>query len=242
MKFKLLLGVTLTVALSNIISAPAVGDFNICTNVCAGNNISCKNQYLNCGSTHQEEGGALGDLLNSATDASERFYDWKNLKGVRTQDLGLVKGEMMNFSTKFPATGQKNIVQFTPSDGALSGRKVNLLFVSFDLNSKRYPTNTPKDLMEAIDMFKKDNDKNDVKYESLVHIFGQVEGGLWYNTGSIKLGIKPDALDIHMQVMANGAIKINDAELLNQTGADGAKARIAPIELDFSKVPEMMSN
>ena len=67
---------------------------------------------------------------------------------------------------------------------------------------------------------------------------------MWYDTGSIKLGIKPDAdgFDISMKVMADGTIMITESELLTQTGADGSKARIAPIELNFAKVPEMMSN
>lgn len=243
MKFKLSLSLILSGAFFNIISS--VGDINVCTNICAGSNISCRNQSLNCGSTNQEEGG-LGDLLNSATDASSRFYDWKSLKNIRTQDLGIIKTEGMSFSTAFPATGQKKMIQFTPTSGSLSGKKVKLLFISFDLKNKRYPTNTPQALIEAIDMFKKENDKNDVKFESLVHIFGQIEGGssLWYDTGSIKLGIKPDAdgFDINMKVMSDGTIVITDSELLNQTGADGSKARISQIELDFAKVPEMMSN
>lgn len=243
MKFKLSLSLVLSGALFNIIAG--IGDINVCTNICAGDNISCRNQSLNCGSSHQEEGG-LGDLLNSATDASGRFYDWKSLKNVRTQDLGIIKGDAMSFSTAFPSTGQKKIIQFTPASGSLSGKKVKLLLVSFDLKSKRYPTNTPQNLIDSIDMFKKENDKNDVKFESLVHIFGQIEGGssMWYDTGSIKLGIKPDAngFDISMKVMADGTIMITESELLTQTGADGSKARIAPIELNFAKVPEMMSN
>jgi len=244
MKFKVVLSVALMVTISNVTMLAEIGDFNICTNICAGSNISCRNQALNCGSTNQEEGG-IGDLLNSATDASARFYDWKNLKDVRKENLGIVKGEMMNFSTTFPATGQKKIIEFTPTTGQLAGKKIKLLFVSFDLKSKRYPKNTPSGLVDIIDMVKADNDKNEVKYESTVHIFGQIDGGSsnWYDTGSINLSIKPDAkgFDISMQVMADGTIAINDSELLNQTGADGAKARINPIMLDFSKVPEMMS-
>jgi hypothetical protein len=248
MKFKMLLSVALTAMLSNLtlFGTADMGDINVCTNVCAGSNISCKNQYLNCGSTHQNEGGGLGDLLNSARDASDRFYNWGNLKSTRTENLGIVKGDMMNFSTSFPSNGQKKMIQFTATTGQLSGKKISLLFVSFDLQSKRNASNTPKALGDAINAFKDENKMNEVQYQSAVHIFGQVEGGPseWYHAGSINLSIKPDTagFDINMQVMADGKIVITDTELLQQTGADGAKARIAPIELDFSKVPEMLSN
>jgi len=244
MKFKVLLGAALTVTLVNI--TLAIGDINVCTNICAGSNVSCKNQALNCGSSHQEEGGGLSDLLNSAVDINDRFYDWGSLKSVRTENLGRIKGDMINFSTYFPATGQKKIIKFTPTMGDLAGKEVRLLFVSFDLNSNRFPTKTPDKLSEDLKLFKEENKRNDIRYKSSVHIFGQIEDGkkMWYDTGSINLSSDPDDKDLNvtMQAMANGKIVITDADLLNQTGADGAKARVAPIELDFSKIPEMMSN
>jgi len=244
MKFKILLGAALTVALVNI--TLAIGDINVCTNICAGSNVSCKNQALNCGSSHQEEGGGLSDLLNSAVDINDRFYDWGSLSKVRTEDLGVVKGDMINFSTQFPATGQKKIIVFTPTTGKLARKKVKLLFVSFDLRSNRLPTKTPDKLSEELKSFKEENKKNDIQYASSVHIFGQIEGDrkTWFDTGSINLSVNPDDndLNVSMQAMPDGEVVITDADLLNQTGADGAKARIAPITLDFSKVPEMMSN
>jgi len=236
--------IAMLVFVANVFAKGGIGDINVCTNVCAGNNISCKNQYLNCGSSNAEEGG-LSDLLNSAVDASQRFYDWKSTKDVRSEDLGLVKNEMLDFTTTFPATGQKKIVSFTPSKGLLAGKKVSVMFVSFDLMSKRYPKNTPKNLMDALDEYKSENNKHEVQYVSMVRIFGRIEGtanGLWYDAGSIDMNIKPDmkGFEIKMEVNGDGEIVINDNELLDQTGADGSKARIAPIQLDFAKVPEMI--
>lgn len=243
MKFnKIVLGLLIMTSQFNRV----ICDVNVvaCGSICAGNNVSCRGNVLNCGQTLSDEGG-LGDLLNSATDASDRLYDLKNLRNVRTEDLGIVKNDMINFSTTFPAMGQKKMIKFTATTGALAGKQVSLLFVSIDLNASRNPSDMPKALGDAINDFKKENKKNPVRFESMVRIFGQVEGGspMWFDTGAINLGMKPNAegFNISMQAMADGAIVITDTELLNQTGADGATARIAPIELDFAKVPEMMS-
>jgi len=244
MKFKILLGVALTAILFNEVQSKV--NVVVCGMIFAGTDISCKQNILDCGQTNVEEGGGgLGNLLNSAVDASENLYDWKSIARVRTENLGVVKGDMMNFSTLFPATGQKKMVQFTPTTGQLKGRKVSLLFVSFNLNGSRYPQNTPEKLKTRIADFRKDNKQHDMKFESSVYIFGQIEGGSkdWYQAGFINLNIKPEDdqnFNINMQVMADGRIKIVDDKLLDQTGADGATAHRTSMEIDFSKVPEVL--
>src|SRR5437016_7430706 len=89
-----------------------VGDFNICTNICAGTDVSCRNQNLKCGSSSEGE-GILEHLLNSYADTGNKFHDWKNINSVPKQELGEIKKDT-EVDFQLPALGKKKMLTFIP--------------------------------------------------------------------------------------------------------------------------------
>jgi hypothetical protein len=213
-----------------------VGDFNICTNICAGSDVSCRNQNLKCGSSSEGE-GILESLLNSYADTGNKFHDWKSVNSVPKQEEGEIKSDK-EVSFQLPALGQKKILTFKSSQGKYANKTTEVLFVSFDLMGTKYPTNTPKELKSMIEVFKKANADNPIVFKSMVRIFGRVEGQTsWFDAGPINLSIKPNekGFMLKITIKPDGKIVIHQSEILNQTGPTGSKITLQEIVLEFGQ-------
>jgi hypothetical protein len=161
MKNRNMVAMVLGMLISPVI--PAGRDVQTCTNICGGNNVYCKQKQSCHGSTGNS--GAFG--LNSV---GQKFY-W-NTTGTQRVNFGRISSTQ-SFSLRIPEVGSKMIYSFTPTQGSLPGKKIDMLFVAVDAAHKDFaglPKNLVKQIKEAM------NFPNLADAKTVVYVYGQIQG------------------------------------------------------------------
>lgn len=126
-------------AVMNVLAAGR--DNVVCTNMCAGNNVSCTHSNVTC-KTGQGSGvsglNATGDIAHGL-----------RVPNGKTHNLGLITSRR-TFRFEIPAPGDRVVYQVRFSQGNYQNQQIRMLAIHLDLN-KPVPADLPKKLQKEID-------------------------------------------------------------------------------------------
>lgn len=208
-----------------------------CGTVVTGQNVNAKDNTVSCGITTgaKEQEGPLSeaiDFLNSVKDK----VSWKIQRNTPKQDLGKIT-ENKTVTVTYPAAGKMNMVSFYPTSGKGKNKKVELLFVSYDIYNQKNNIAFPED-----DKAAKENLEKELRilkeakspYNYTVKIYRKIGNEKQYmEIAGLYSKESPDRspLNTSWTIMPDG--KVLPSEQLFITDADGitTKLNLEPIDL-----------
>ena len=132
------------VACSTAVTFGAGRDVNTCTNICAGQNVACKGQESACG-------GGSGSGLSGGLNALGDRVNWGATTTIMVDNVGSISSTK-KYRLSLPGVNEKKIIRLTPTRGNLANQQIDVMLVSFDVQSslpKNLPSIVVRDLKEA---------------------------------------------------------------------------------------------
>lgn len=206
---------------------PAGRDVATCTNACGGQNVSCRNFTADCGGGSGS--GAGGGLLEGVMGLNA-YHDRVDFvtKNASRKNLGTITKDKQ-VDVDYPDVAKLKIYSFVPTQGAESGRKIEVLIASYELAGE-FPANTPESVKTEIDKIKARTED----YTHLIKIYRRLQGERqWLELGDILSNKAPDALDsLQVNIAPNAMVRTSKA--IGITNVDGERNVLPQAVIDFA--------
>jgi hypothetical protein len=202
-------------------AAAGGGQINTCSIVCAGNDVMCEGSNANCGGTISNEKIETHNSVNAYGDR----INWGSLNMLQKEEgfsfvsLGNI-ARNKDYSLQLPAVDTKKVVQIIPTEGFFAYKKMDILFVSFDLQNLPSYLNNKKFELVRKDLNLKKKRSNLFRY--VVKLYRRTgDEKDWVEIqkkGAVLSAVEPSVLKTNITISPSAVVTIPAMEQFNKSG------------------------